>query len=334
MKAAAQPQNTPGKEVMPMISRNGSPAAGKAEASFGKRLSRDLRRNWDAYLLLLPALIFYLVFCYKPMYGIIIAFKDFSPGKGILGSEWVGLRYFQTFFSSYYFGRLIRNTLHISLASLIFGFPVPIIFALLLNEVRNIRFKRIVQTVTYMPHFISLVVICSLIKLFTSDTGIIVSLMSLFGFQPVSLLNQASYFVPIYVVSDIWQGFGWDSIIYLSALTAIDPGLYEAATIDGANRWQQTLHVTLPGISATIIILLLLRMGSIMSVGYEKIILLYNEGIYDTADVISTFVYRKGILQSQWSYSTAVGLFNSVINFAVVFTFNRISRKFSSISLW
>ena len=301
---------------------------------FGARLGRDLKQNWEAYLLVVPALVVFIIFCYKPMYGIIIAFKNFTPGRGILGSRWVGFKHFQDFFSSYYFGRLLRNTLTISLSSILFGFPAPIIFALLLNEVRNQKFKRVVQTVTYMPHFISLVVICSLIRMFTAENGLIVGMLSWFGFVPVSLLSKKQYFVPIYVLSNIWQGFGWDSIIYLSALTAIDPGLYEAATIDGANRWKQTLHVTLPGIAPTIIILLILRMGAVMSVGYEKIILLYNEGIYETADVISTFVYRKGLESFQWSYSTAVGVFNSVINFLVVFLFNRISRRVSDVSLW
>ena len=318
---------------MAAIPQTASAAKPKSQR-FVSRLQRDLSKNWDAYLLLVPAILFYLLFCYKPMYGVIIAFKNFSPGKGIVASEWVGLEHFLSFFKSYYFGRLLRNTLTISLSSLIFGFPMPIIFALLLNEVRNSKFKRTIQTVTYMPHFISLVVMCSLIRLFVADTGIIVQLMAKFGFEPVALLSKKEYFVPIYVLSGIWQGFGWDSIIYLSALTAIDPGLYEAATIDGANRWKQTLHVTLPGIMGTVIILLILRMGSIMSVGYEKIILLYNESIYETSDVISTFVYRMGLGKAQYSYSTAVGLFNSVINFIIVYTFNKISRKVSEVSLW
>lgn len=318
---------------MAAIPQTASAAKPKSQR-FASRLQRDLSKNWDAYLLLVPAILFYLLFCYKPMYGVIIAFKNFSPGKGIVASEWVGLKHFLSFFKSYYFGRLLRNTLTISLSSLIFGFPMPIIFALLLNEVRNSKFKRTIQTVTYMPHFISLVVMCSLIRLFVADTGIIVQLMAKFGFEPVALLSKKEYFVPIYVLSGIWQGFGWDSIIYLSALTAIDPGLYEAATIDGANRWKQTLHVTLPGIMGTVIILLILRMGSIMSVGYEKIILLYNESIYETSDVISTFVYRMGLGKAQYSYSTAVGLFNSVINFIIVYTFNKISRKVSEVSLW
>lgn len=308
-----------------------------ARPSFAKRVGKGIRdraTNWELYIMLLPALVYIIIFAYKPMYGVIIAFKNFSPGKGIVASEWVGLKHFLSFFKSYYFGRLLRNTLTISLSSLIFGFPMPIIFALLLNEVRNSKFKRTIQTVTYMPHFISLVVMCSLIRLFVADTGIIVQLMAKFGFEPVALLSKKEYFVPIYVLSGIWQGFGWDSIIYLSALTAIDPGLYEAATIDGANRWKQTLHVTLPGIMGTVIILLILRMGSIMSIGYEKIILLYNESIYETSDVISTFVYRMGLGKAQYSYSTAVGLFNSVINFIIVYTFNKISRKVSEVSLW
>ncbi len=309
-------------------------STGNKKDTFGYRLMRDVKKNYGIYILLMPAIIYYLLFCYKPMYGAIIAFKNFTPAKGILGSSWVGFKYFKEFFDSYYFGRLLRNTLTISFTSLIMGFPAPIIFALLLNEIRSNKFKRVVQTITYLPHFISLVVVCGLIVQFTSDKGFIVQILSWFGFKPVSLLSKPQYFVPIYVLSGIWQEIGWNSIIYLSALTTIDPNLYEAAIIDGANRWRHTLHVTLPGIIPTIIILLILRMGRIMSVGYEKIILLYNEGIYETADVISTFVYRKGLVQFQWSYSAAVGLFNSVINFIMVTTVNYISRKTSETSLW
>lgn len=305
--------------------------------SFSIRLMRDLRKNFGAYMLILPAIIIYLLFAYKPMYGVIIAFKNFSPAAGIWGSEWAenfGMQNFIDFFGSYYFVRLLKNTVIISIASIIFGFPAPIILALLLNEIKNNKFKRTVQTISYMPHFISLVVVCSLIKILTADTGIIVQIMSVFGFEPTSLLANPQYFAPLYVISGIWQEIGWGSIIYLAAITGIDPGLYESAKIDGANRWKQTLHVTLPGLSSTIIILLLLRLGGVMSVGYEKIILLYNEGIYDTADVISTFVYRKGLQQFQWSYSTAVGLFNSVINFVLIIIFNKTSRKLSDVSLW
>lgn len=298
------------------------------------RLGKDLRKYAGAYVLVLPVLLFYLIFCYKPMYGIIIAFQNFSPIRGIAGSEWVGLQHFKDFFESYYFTRILKNTLIISLSTLVFSFPMPILFALLLNEIRNEKFKRLVQTISYMPHFISMVVVCNMIKMFTSNTGFITSLLGMFGVPQASLLTKPEYFVPIYVISGIWQQTGWGAIIYLSALAGIDQQLYEAAKIDGANRWKQTLHVTLPGISQTIIIMLLLRLGNIMDVGYEKVMLLYNEGIFKTADVISTFVYRKGLTDMEFSYSTAVSLFNSVINFIIIVVFNKLSKKFTETSLW
>ncbi|MDY3030645.1 MAG: ABC transporter permease subunit [Clostridia bacterium] len=289
----------------------------------------------------LPAVIYYLIFCYGPMYGAIIAFKNYSPKLGILGSEWVGLKHFESFLSSPYFLRILKNTLNISIQSLIFGFPAPIILALLINELTNKKFVKVTQTITYLPHFVSLVVVCGMIKSFTSDTGFITKIISLLSFgrwEPVSLLNEPKYFVPIYVLSDIWQGVGWGSIIYLSALSGIDGQLYEAAMIDGAGRFKQTIHVTLPGIIPMIMIMLILRMGGLLNVGYEKIILLYNQATYDTADVISTFVYRRGILaeggSNQWSYSTAVGLFNSVINFMLIITANYLSKKFTDYGLW
>lgn len=300
-----------------------------------RELGKDLRRYSDAYILVIPVVLYYLLFDYKTMYGVIIAFKDFRPGLGIFGSEWVGLRNFMDFFQSYYFVRLLKNTLTISLSSIILGFPAPIIFALLLNEIKNMKFKRCIQTISYLPHFISTVVICSMITMFVSEKGIITQFLSLFGVAAdASLLTRPEYFVPIYVISGIWQGLGWGAIIYLAAISGIDQELYEAAQIDGAGKWKQMIHVTIPGISNTIIIMLLMRMGRVMSVGFEKIILLYNEGIYETADVISTFVYRKGLLSYQWSYSAAVGLFNSVINFIIVIAFNKISKKYSEVSLW
>ena len=306
--------------------------------SFLSRLGKDLSRHWDAYILVIPVVVYYILFCYKPMYGILIAFKDFSPIKGILASDWApnhGFQNFIDFFGSYYFSRILKNTIIISLSTIIFGFPVPIIFALLLNEIKSSKFKRITQTISYMPHFISVVVMCSMIETFTSDKGVITTILStLFGIPKVDMLANPQNFVPIYVISGIWESFGWGAIIYLSALAGIDQELYEAAKIDGANRWKQTLHVTLPGISQTIVIMLLLRLGSVMSVGYEKVMLLYNPAIYETADVISTFVYRKGLLEFQYSYSAAVGLFNSLINFAVVVIFNKLSRKISETSLW
>ena len=306
----------------------------KKKEFFLIRLGKDLRKYAGAYVLVIPVVLFYLIFCYKPMYGVIIAFQDFSPIRGIAGSEWVGLRHFEDFFESYYFTRILKNTLVISLSTLIFSFPMPIIFALLLNEIRNEKFKRLVQTISYMPHFISMVVVCNMIKMFTSNTGFITSLLGMFGVPEASLLTKPEYFVPIYVISGIWQQTGWGAIIYLSALSGIDQQLYEAAKIDGAGRWKQTLHVTLPGISQTIISMLLLRLGNIMDVGYEKVMLLYNEGIFKTADVISTFVYRKGLTDMEFSYSTAVNLFNSVINFIIIVVFNKLSKKFTETSLW
>jgi len=302
--------------------------------SYLKRLGKDLRKYSGIYVLVIPVILYYILFHYKPMYGLIIAFKNYRPGAGIWGSNWVGFQHFESFFKSYYFSRLLKNTLVISLASIAFGFPAPIIFALLLNEIRSNKFKRITQTISYMPHFISMVVVAGMILTFTSEKGFITQILSLFGVEKISLLTKKEFFVPIHVISGIWQQLGWGAIIYLAALSGVDQELYEAARIDGAGRWKQTIHVTLPGIANTIIIMLIMRMGSVMSVGYEKVILLYNEGIYETADVISSFVYRKGLIDFQYSYSAAVGLFNSVVNFILVFIVNKISRKVSEISLW
>lgn len=300
-----------------------------------KKVGKDLRDFGGAYLLALPVIIYYILFHYKPLLGAVIAFKDFKPRLGIWGSKWVGLKYFESFFNSFYFERLIRNTLTISLGGLLFTFPCAIIFALMINEVRSKWFKRTIQTVSYMPHFISLVVVCSMITLFVDKEGFIVQLINLLnGNVSQNLLNIPSAFVPIYILSDIWQETGWNCIIYLAALGAIDSELYEAARIDGANRWQQTLHVTLPGIARTIMLLLILRVGSLMSVGHEKIILLYNDYTMETADVISSYVYRRGLINAEYSFSTAVGLFNSVINFALVLFANFISNKTSGYGIW
>ncbi|MBR2884499.1 MAG: sugar ABC transporter permease [Clostridia bacterium] len=296
---------------------------------------RDLRRNYSIYILLIPIILFYLVFMYKPMYGLIIAFKDYSPAKGILGSDWVGFRFFKDFFTNPYFWRLIKNTLTISINSIIFSFPAPILLALLMNELKGKVFPRTVQLIAYLPHFISTVVICGLIEKFTSENGFIVQMMSmLFGFEPTTLLNYPQYFVPTYIISGIWQGAGWGSIVYLAALTGIDQSLYEAAAVDGAGRLRQTWHITLPGILPTIITMLILQLGKVMSVGYEKIILLYRPITYETADVISTYSYRLGLLEGNWSFSTAVGLFNSVVNFILVIASNRLSKKVTGLGLW
>ncbi|PNV60799.1 sugar ABC transporter permease [Clostridium sp. chh4-2] len=306
---------------------------------FGLRLKKDLKKNYGAYLLFLPVALYYLMFAYKPMYGILVAFKDYVPMKGIWGSPWTshhGLGHFLSFFQSFYFGRVLKNTLIISLTTLLVTFPAPIILALLLNEVRNRKFKKCIQTVSYMPHFISLVVICSMIRLFVADHGLITGFLKSLGLVDgtYSLLSMENYFVPIYVISGLWQTIGWSAIIYISALAGIDQGLYEAARMDGANKFKQMLHVTIPGLMPTIIMLFILRIGQVMSIGHEKIILLYNEEIYATADVISSFVYRKGLLEYNWGFSTAVGLFNSVINFALVIIANKISRKTIDMGLW
>lgn len=304
------------------------------KGSYKSKLARDFNKNKFIYLMALPVLVYYIIFHYGPMYGLIIVFKNFSPGRGILGSQWVGLQWFQDFFNSYYFVRLLRNTLLINLLNLIFAFPAPIILALLLNELRNEKFKKTIQTVTYLPHFISLVVICGMIHDFTARDGVINSIIAFFGGEQSTMLLRPELFRSIYIISGIWQGVGWGSIIYLAALAGIDPELYQASVIDGANRWKQAWHITLPGIFPTIIILLIMRIGSMMSLGHEKIILLYNSSIYETADVISSFVYRKGLLEANYSYSAAIGLFNSVINFILVITANWISRKATETSLW
>lgn len=301
-------------------------------------LQRDLKANGGAYLLAIPVIVYFLLFAYKPLFGAIIAFKNFSRRKGIFGSPWAGsfgFEHFIDFFTSVYFERTLRNTLTISLANLVFGFPLPIVLALLINEIRNKKYKRLVQTISYMPYFISTVVVCSMITLFTSEKAFIAEIVSWFGVEVTgNLLNYESTFLPIYTISTIWQSTGWNSIIYLAALSSIDTELYEAARIDGANRWKQTLHVTLPGISSTIILLLILAVGNMMNVGYEKVILLYNDLNRNSADVISSYVYRRGIEQADFSFGTAVGLFNSAINFVFVLAANKISHKATGAGLW
>lgn len=290
--------------------------------------------NKYLYIMMIPVIGYYLIFHYGPMYGAIIAFKDYSPMKGILGSDWVGLKHFEEFFNSYYFLRVLKNTLLISLYTLVFEFPAPIILALLINEVRKRTFKRVVQTITYMPYFISLVVICGIITDFTNADGLINRLIMMLGYDGQAILQKPELFRPIYVLSEIWQRIGWESIIYIAALMSIDLEQYEAAKIDGASRLKQMFHITLPGLLPIITIMFILRMGNMLNVGFEKIILLYNPVTYETADVISSFVYRKGLLEFGWSYSSAVGLFNSVINLVLLISANYISRRVSQNSLW
>jgi len=296
---------------------------------------RRLIRDRVLVLFILPAVIYYIVFAYAPMYGLIIAFKKYTVAGGILGSRWVGLQWFRQFFGSIYFGRLFRNTLIISSYNIIFGFPVPILFALLLNEVEHKYFKKTVQTVSYLPHFISTVVVVAMMQILLSPSdGAINEMIYRFSGRRVNFMMDPGWFRPLYVGSDIWEDFGWNSIIFLAAITGIDPGLYEAAYIDGSSRWKNMVYITIPCILPTMAILLILRVGSIMSVGYEKIILMYNEMTYETADVISTFTYRRGILNYEYSFAASVGLFNSVVNFALLITTNLVSKKAFEISLW
>ena len=300
----------------------------------GDVIRRDIKKNKYLYLLVTPVILFYIIFHYVPMYGAVIAFKNFNPAKGILGSSWVGFKHFTDFFTDYYFVRILRNTLTISLSSIIFGFPAPIILALLINELKSRKFVRITQTITYLPHFISMVVVAGMIKELTASNGIINDITAFFGAERVTMLTRKDMFVPLFVISGIWQEVGWGSIVYIAALSGIDPSLYQAAMIDGAGRGRQLLHITLPGILPTIVTLFILRMGAVLNVGFEKIILLYNPATIETADVISSFVYRKGIGDANYSYATAVGLFNSVINFLMLILSNKLSKKFSETSLW
>ncbi len=306
----------------------------KVNGSFGYRARKDWIRNRSLYILVIPVVVFYFMFHYKPMYGAIIAFKDYTPALGVSESPWVGFANFTRFFKSVYFGRLIKNTILLSVYNLIFGFPAPIILALLLNEVRNKRFKSITQTITYLPHFISLIVVTGMLTNFSMTTGLFNDIIAFFGGERSPLLQDPKLYRTIYVASSIWQEVGWGSIIYLSALAGVDSQLYEAAQIDGAGKWKQLIHVTMPAIAPTIIIMLIMKMGSLMNMGYEKTILLYNPSTYETADIISSHIYRIGLLDQDWSYSTAIGLFNSVINFGLLLITNKISKRYSETSLW
>lgn len=299
-----------------------------------KAFARGLRRDWELIIMILPVVIFFLVFAYYPMYGVVIAFKKFSVAKGILNSPWVGMKYFIRFFESPYLFRLLRNTLLISLYNIVWGFPVPILFALMLDEIKTKKFKSAVQTVSYLPHFVSSVVICSMVIDLVSTNGVINSALDRITGTKINFLGDPKWFRTIFVGSGIWQDFGWNSIIYLAAITGINPDLYEAAKMDGAGRLQQVWHVTLPGIKPTILTLLILSLGNALSVGYEKIILLYSPSTYETADVISSYVYRTGLLNAEYSYSAAVGLFNSVVNIMVLFVFNWVGRRFFEVRIF
>lgn len=299
------------------------------------KLLLQIFRDRQLYLLLIPFLLYYILFVFRPMGGMVIAFKDYGLYKGIAGSPWVGLKHFREFFQSEFFGRTLKNTLFISLYQLLFGFPLPIILALLLNEVSSKKYKSVVQTFSYIPYFVSTVVIAGMVTLFLSPSnGVVNIILSKLGFDKIYFLTKPEYFRSIYTITNIWVGLGYNSIVYISALSGVDQELYEACKIDGGGRWRQTLSVTLPGILPTIVTMFLIQIGNILNVGYELIILLYQPATYDTADTISTYIYRMGIEKANYSLSTAVGFFNSMVGFILVACANYISNKVNDVGLW
>lgn len=295
------------------------------------------RRLWESaplYLLLLPALVIFVLFTYLPMYGVVIAFKDFKPAEGIMGSQWVGFQHFETFFRSFQFVPTIRNTVVISLYTILVTFPLPIAVALMCNQMRALRFKKLFQVATYLPHFISTVVMCGMIILFLSpSTGIIARLLSLAGVKLPNLMGSAPAFPHIYVWTEVWQHLGWDSILYIATLSAVDPTLYEAATVDGASKWHKMIHIDVPALAATAMIMFILRMGSVMSVGFEKVYLLQNTLNASTSEIISTYLYKMGLIRNQYSLSAAIGLFNNMINLLLLLGVNAVARRVSDHSL-
>ena len=291
-------------------------------------LAVDIRRNPVLYLMLLIILVYFLIFHYAPMAGLIMAFEDYAPAKGPFRSEWVGFENFRVFFSGPFVGRLIRNTVLLGLLDLVVNFPAPIIFALLLNEIKQQAYKKVIQTISYMPYFISAVVACGMVINFTQSGGVISELFAFaFDGKSVNLLNEKSWYRPIYILQNTWQGMGYGSIIYLAALSGIDQGLYDAAECDGAGYFRKMLHVTLPGLTSTIVMMFILRMGTVFSVGADKTLLLYSAANYEVSDIINTYVYRMGMEQQDYGLSTAVGLFNSIIGTVMLLSSNKVLKK-------
>lgn len=306
----------------------------RANTPSGAVLLKQARKNRDYYIMLIPAVVYVVLFCYAPMYGLQIAFKNYKMSLGVAASPWVGLKNFTDFFQSYYFGTLIKNTLVLSLYTLIVGFPAPILIALVLNELPG-KFKKFTQTVLYAPHFISIVVLVSIMtSMLSPSQGVVNTVLEMLGFERNYFMANPAYFRHLYVWSGVWQGMGWSAIIYLAALSGVDPTLYEAADMDGATRMQKIIHINLPALMPTIIIMLILRVGQIASVGYEKVYLMQNSMNIETAEVISSYVYKRGIINSNYSFSAAVDLFNNVINVALVLIANKISKKVSDTSLF
>ncbi|MBV2361557.1 ABC transporter permease subunit [Thalassococcus sp. CAU 1522] len=300
-----------------------------------ERIGDHLKREWQLYVMLLPTILWLLVFLYKPMYGLQIAFKDYSIFRGIAGSPWIGLEHFETLFSSEQFLRALKNTIIISFYGLLFGFPVPILLALMFNEVLNQRFKKTAQTIVYLPHFISSVIIAGIvITAFSPSAGIVNTILGWFGMDSIYFLTKPEWFRPIFIGTGIWQEAGFQSIVYLAAIAGVSPTLYESAVVDGASRWQMMWKITIPSIMPTIIIMLIIRIGNILEVSFEMIILLYQPATYQTADVVNTFIYRQGIQGGQYDFAAAAGLFNAVVAFILVMTANTISKRYSRTSLW
>ncbi|MDG4832775.1 ABC transporter permease subunit [Solwaraspora sp. WMMD1047] len=317
------------------VIQEGRPMAGKRRSRPGQRSwRRALRRDWQLYSLALLPLLFFAIFRYLPMIGNVIAFRRFQPGGNILGEYWVGLRYVRLFLDDPTFWSVFANTLWIGTLTLIVCFPLPIVLALLLNELRSQRIKRLVQSISYLPHFLSIVIVAAMVMQLLSLDGTVNQFVSAVGGDPIPFLQRPEWFRTIYVSSELWQTLGWGTILYLAALTTIDDDLYEASRIDGANRWRQTWHVTLPGIRPTMVTLLILNIGTFMAVGFEKILLLYNPLTYPTADVISTYLFRIGFQSSNFSYAAAIGLFEAVIGLILVFSANLIARRTVGTSLW
>ncbi|GIP34669.1 sugar ABC transporter permease [Paenibacillus sp. J2TS4] len=295
----------------------------------------DLRKNKWLYLLFLPVFIWYVLFAYWPMYGLVISFQDYNIVKGIAGSDWAGFKHFKDFFNDPYFFRLIRNTFLLNFYGLLFGFPVPILLALMFNEIRSLWLRKLSQTISYLPHFISTVVVAGMALTFLSpSSGIINVLINKLGWESIHFFQEPEWFRTIYVGLGIWQSAGFSAIIYFAALSGISPELYEAARMDGANRWNQMRYITLPGLVPTIVILLILNIGGMLGADFQKIILLYNSTIYETADVLNTYVYRKGLLDYNFGFATTVGLFQGIVGFVLVYMANWISRKVNETSLW
>lgn len=299
------------------------------------KIGKALKKDILLYVMLLLPIVYFIVFKYIPMAGVVVAFRRYQAGRSIFGSQWVGLRYFTMFIGDGTFWNVFKNTILLSFYNLLFGFPIPVIFALLLNELKGRYIKRFVQTVSYLPKFFSTVVVVGMIYVILSpSTGIVNKILVLLGYQSIYFVNESSWFRAIYVISEIWQFMGWNAILYIAALSNVDTQLYEASEIDGANRWKQTWHITIPGIMPTIVITFILAVGYMLSVGFEKILLLYSPSIYDTADVLQTYVYRIGLVGNNYSYSTAMGLFQSVISLVLIWMVNQFAKKFSETSLW